>query len=529
MTAHGGYLFGSPLGFTTKRDSSVVMKAAGFFVPSNSMDPDFSRIPGDWIGTSSQKIPGPILAMSLGLDKLNIPAIDTVAADDLGPLLLEVPENGWIAFEYVIDAAVFDKTEMDGCDLAVDPIIRAVPDSAIRSTVFNCLVPGSVVDANPEGCTPQVGLVPKDLDIATPSLADEVLGMDLHVALFDANITNSNSFFTGLLPKASAGEVRVFFSLTPDFISAASGDASLMQGWQVGPGAPDATIFVSYWHGTSSGWSKPTAYRHLPSGKQGPITALCIDTNHGSSKDPTGSEDETHHRILVSRRLASLDDKVEVALAGTGPTMGVLRNLDYQEPGTPGAAPNKKRVSRLVGAGRGLGDMCTADPKSIHGPILGSEVPTSFLDDFAIARRIAHPVLGTGGELSTSGFLIGKRILQPFPVLTGTAGAATPHGGAGLEPGSHVPPFPLLRPHLRTMMNARRLRVGSKVVVDWYLVSGDPSTWQPIGCDKFVWKGMPLFADRVFPAAGGLFSRFYLAAIWRSGKRASPACVLRLR
>jgi hypothetical protein len=447
-------LLGSPLGITSRDDSSVRVKTAGFApgwpsnLPGDLPQPAFETFTRQLLqGITASH--APIAAMSLGIDVIVVGDEEVDPEEVSLPLgsypVLQLGAHGWYAIEFSVDSDQLGPSP----DLALD-IIRAGDE--LDGSVFCYVLPTSTATLLPLEQDSVRTLLPEHLGLANN---DAIHGLNMHMGLYGTDLARYPEVFTTrpLPPQPS-----VYFTLWPAFVDEAT-PAVLAAAWGIAdPALVDAkTIFRSQW--TGSAWTKPVIYHSLKWFEVAVPPGLAID---GLALDTKRESDDLDDELLYSLTSAPNNDVpperqvMHVAAKTKNPRPVLVKR------------PNgsSRSLGRAMHAGRGIGDMCTADPWALAARNVSVFTAEELLDDFLVARRLPpdgpyvqpsmviwppfahhpslHPGLPTGLDLS----LI-RRLPEPGRWV----------------PGRPVVPPVLALPELRLAIAAYRSLRGSDCVV----------------------------------------------------------------
>ncbi len=385
---YGGFLLGLPLGITSSASQNISTYTAGAVTSSTIIGlPRFDKFPSDWLPNTANKaaVPNPIAAMSLGIDVINVEELNGrwAVVGETAPIrvaTLAVPPGGWMALVFSVQAA----------EVGPGPLAPAVSAAAtagqLDASVFNYLVPGSAVVPAPDLHKTKIARSPSDFGLSGGRLN----GLNMHMALYDSGLAGpGSSFFTRPLPPPK--QVRIYFTLRPAYVEwmgrrpqdKNEGNESLSSGW----------IYESEWkHGS---WTPPKPYLKVDS--KAVVDGLAMD------RDANGDRE-----IIFSVRDAPAARQLEyMSFAADGSTKRKRRRVVIKQGAT------RHSAGKRLGAGRGIGDVCTGDPKDPREKNAGGL--ESVVDDFFVGRRhtadvalkeigITPPTSPTTHDLSVSSF-----------------------------------------------------------------------------------------------------------------------------
>lgn len=389
-----GMLMGSPLGWTTATEGWIHVKVPGFAangaqnLPPTVPGVDFSTfVPRLLQGLPSTR-QSPLLAMSLGIDVIN--TVDkTVNAANLEPPdaawpagsypVLVVGAHGWYAIEFTVDS---DQLDVGDPPLAAD----ILPAGDRDASVFCYVLPESSTSTGGQYLLPDETestrvLEPGHLGIVVPN--EQLQAINLHMGLYQSDVAIAGQYTRRELPK----QPTIYFTVRPEFI-AQIGAAAIASAWQVNQNlVSPGTIFRCQW--ANGVWSDVAMYTTAKAmGVEDSATAV-IDGLAIDTVKPGG------HEVLFSLRDTPQRD--------VGPHDQMLHAQPFTTPPKPprramiGIGGKYGSLGRHMGAGRAIGDFCTADPWLPTGRVTAYDRTTDPVpDDFAFARR--KPNANTGPQ-----------------------------------------------------------------------------------------------------------------------------------
>jgi len=386
VSDYWGVLQGAPMSLTTNNQHSICYKFAGFLPPdcAQGQNPDFARIPSDWLADNPPPSTSPVLAMSLGIDVISVEHRDLAPGNILDGVPLPSGPNipvavadltgshGWMAI-------LFSAHEPVG--VGPDPLANAIEAASccgeLDRTVFQYVLPGSVL--GDEGVVLRV-LSPDDLAL---SEADKIQALNMHLTWFHAGVETPpppNQYFSRPLPTPVG--TKIYFTLHRAVINAPPFDSWFSSSQETS----SATILMSEWNGQK--WTPPKVFRtyqQLNLQRSDVIDGLAIDTESGV-------------QILFSTHAADVHEQMQYFSGGQTRLFAVEVPPGSGEHATGG---------KVLKSRKALGDFCVGDPW-VRTPVNGQ-----VLDDYIVARPLDPAMVGEK-KLVASGFrqVIDKQLLM---------------------------------------------------------------------------------------------------------------------
>jgi hypothetical protein len=374
-----GHLMGAPLAFTTTHRPSLTVRAPGFTAQTPQLPPGVPDVDfGSFYADVFRPFPAnqhPVAALSTGTEVINAVTERVQAVDDRADWpagdyhVLVVGNHGWFTILFNVNGTVPKDPDRD-LDGEIAPAVAEAADQG--RTLFAATIPQS--HDQPSGplhyLSAERGTVPALLPTHLAlGVAERLRAIDLTAAIHMSDLP-LDMRFRARLPVAPS----IYFTLRPAFIELVP-DPDWQEHWGI-PFSKISTnvIFRTQW--ADNRWGRPVVYATIPDlslGQDGEIDGLAIDST------------QTKHLILLSTTNAPNVDKEIQLVVGAGAPQPVLVKRGSRF----------RSLGREIGAGRAIGDFCTADPWLVDPPIrlTYEQAPAAapdLPDDFLFGRRQLH-------------------------------------------------------------------------------------------------------------------------------------------